>query len=160
GRGGLDLGESIRVDRCLDVLRSDDDECGIQQSLLAQLGYHLADSSIDVLDLTLHGGGRGPGRVCVATLGHATTVRGLEQFLYDYHSLEVHAEDIRHRSLVLAKVCSAVNLIQDGVDLKLVVALDVQETVGPRSGLGCIANGRARGSRGGGDSRQSNYGRI
>lgn len=49
------------------------------------------------------------------------------EFLVD----AVMAENRRHRRAVRAIVREAVDLVGDGVDLELIVALDVGEAVGP-----------------------------
>src|SRR5262249_17933996 len=95
---------------------------------MLQLGYHLADAVIDERDFIHHFGSGGSGRVFVSTLDSA-----FDELLADAHSLKVHAEDVRYRSLGVAQVSLAVDLIQNGIDFHTVVTWGSLEIVGPGS---------------------------
>ena len=57
--------------------------------------------------------------------------RFIDEFLSDAHHLEIHSKDRRPGSVARATVRFAVDPIQHGIDLELVVALDVLEAVRP-----------------------------
>ncbi len=141
----------VRVDRGLAVLGRDDHERRLKQPATLQLAHHLADAGIDELDLIQHRGGRCPGGVGISTLDTS-----FNQLLSDAHRLKVHAEDGGDWRFVLAIVSHAIDLVQDGVDFQGIVALDVEETVGPGSYLLRVANRVARMAVGCGYSRQRN----
>jgi len=95
------------------VLGSDDDERRFEEPFMVQLGYHLADAVIDEHDFIHHFGGGCSRRVLVSALDAP-----LDELLADAHCLEVHAEDVRHRSAGVAQVSLAVDLIQNGTDFQ------------------------------------------
>ncbi len=87
---------------------------------------HLPDGRIHEFDLTQHtwcGIARGVG---VASLDSA-----LDQLLSNANGLVIHAENRRHRSVVVAEVSFAINLVDDGVHLQLVIAFNRVEAGGP-----------------------------
>ena len=53
------------------------------------------------------------------------------KLLADAHRLEIHAEDIRHPAGRRAIMAQSVDLVEDGLDLEAVIALDIGEAVGP-----------------------------
>jgi len=130
--------ETVRVDRRLPVFRSDDDGGRIEQTFVLERIDHLSDRRVDELNLSEHfWSGRTlciliAARVCVGSVSGF----GLNQLLSNTDRLEVHAEDYWNRSLVCAEVCPAVDLVECGVDLQLVVAPDGIEVGGPVIAIG------------------------
>jgi hypothetical protein len=102
------------------VLGGDDDQGRIEEVLPLKLVDHLADAGIDELDCMPHSDRRSPNRVGISSLDAP-----LDQLLSHAHRLEVHTEKSGYRSPVRAIVGLAVDLVQDRVDLKRVVALNV-----------------------------------
>src|SRR5262249_17989674 len=80
----------------------------------------------------------------------------LNQFLTHADCLKVHSEDRRRFGFGSAKVILAGDLIQNGLHLQCVVALDILETIGPGGKIGTwVANrGAARAGRSA-DARKS-----
>src|SRR5438105_2638177 len=112
-----------------------------------QLVYELADRTVHELDLAQHAGRRGAGRIRVAPF-HAA----LDQFLPDAHSLKIHSEYLRDHGAAAAQVGLAVDPVEYGIDLELVVALDVVEVPGPIAAIvvwhgGAIEAGRGLDTR-------------
>src|SRR6266568_8508402 len=118
--------EAVRVNRRLPVLRGDNDGGRIQKTLVLESSDHLPDRRIHELDFGQHLGSGGTlgilitAGVCVG----ADSGFGLNQLLTNADRLEVHAEDRRDRSPTCAEVRLAVDLVDYGVDLQLVVAFD------------------------------------
>src|SRR5260370_27042542 len=95
--------------------------------LFLQLIYELADRTVHELDLTEHAGCGRTGRIRVASLDAI-----LNQLLPDAHGLEIHPVYLRdHRDGTRTEVRLAVDPVEYGVDLELVIALDIVEVRGP-----------------------------
>src|ERR1700730_4749025 len=110
--------------------------------LFLLLIYELPDRTVHELDFAEHGGRRRTGRIRVASL-HAIR----NQFLSNTHGLKIHPEDLRDDpSTTRSEVGLAVDPVEYGIDLELVVALDVVEVRGPVAAidvhLGAIEAGR------------------
>src|SRR3981081_4026302 len=108
--------------------------------IFLQLIQELTDRTVHELDFAKHAGRRGTGRIRVASLDAV-----LNQLLSDAHCLKIHPEYIRNHGAVRAKVGLAVDPVEYGIDLELVVTLDVVEVPGPVATavrLGAVEAGR------------------
>src|SRR5690348_11286759 len=130
--------EAARVDRRLPVFRADNDGGRIQKTLVLESSDHLPDRRIHELDFGQHFGSGGTlgilitASVCVGS----DSGFGFNQLLSNADRLEVHAEDRWDRSVSCAEVRLAVDLVDYGVDLQLVVAFDGIEVGGPVIAIG------------------------
>src|SRR5882724_1113554 len=94
--------------------------------IFLQLFHELADRTVHELDLAQHAGRRGTSRIRVASLDAVH-----DQFLPNTHGLKVHAVYLWDHCAGGAKMGLAVDPVEYGIDLELVVALDVVEGPGP-----------------------------
>ena len=108
-----------------------------RETLRLERADHLPDGRISEFDLSQHtwcGIARG---VRVASLDSA-----LDQLLSNANGLVIHTENHRHRGAGVAKVRFAINFVDDGIDLELVIAFNGVEAGGPvvtsRVGIGAI----------------------
>jgi hypothetical protein len=117
------------VDRRLTVLRADDDERGIEEPLRLQFPHEPPYGLIDELKLARQTLARRSENIGVAALepGHGVD----RQLLTDADGLKVRAEQRRDADLVRAVVGEAVDLIDHGLNVERVIALDVIEAIGP-----------------------------
>jgi hypothetical protein len=99
---------------------------------------HLADRTVNEVDLALHVGRWRAGRIRVAAFSPV-----LDQLLPDADCLDIHPEDRRDRTSTRAEMPSPIDPVQHGIDLQLVVALNVREAVRPGATVR-IGHGRAR----------------
>ncbi len=126
----------MRIDGALAVLGRDDDQRGVVQAIFLKLFDHLADRSIHKLDLSQQ---QLTGRACSIQIPTAAYAL-FNQLLAHADRLEVHAEQVGHAS-AMSVVVLALDLLQDGLRLDGVVALNVGEAIRPGAGLRGVGNG-------------------
>src|SRR5262249_43488276 len=103
--------ETMRIDRALTMLRSDDDHGRVQLTGVLEFLNHFADRSIDELNLLKQKLVGCSGRVEVA----ATADAFLNQFLAYAHGLEVHSEKIGKACAAVAAMISAADFVQNRI---------------------------------------------
>jgi len=111
------------------VFGGDDDEGVALEALILQFVDYAADLLIHELEFAEKASGWRAENIDVTVAF---------ELLANADGLEVHSEDGGRFDERLAAVIVAVDLIDDTVDLVLVVALDVLDTVGPGVGGGCV----------------------
>src|ERR1700728_536556 len=88
-------------------------------------------------------------------------VAGLNQLLAHAQGLEVHAEDGGNLGLSSGEMVPSVDLVEDGIDLQAVVALDVQEAIGPGCQVGARVEDRGAGETGeSGNAGKADHGGV
>ena len=149
GDGVVEIG----IDGRLAVLGGDDDEGGLVEPAILELGDHFADGVVDQLDFAEEGGAGGPGRIQIAALGVAFSMN----FWPTLTAWKFMPKMVGTLVLVVPWWFLPAISLQDGIDLEGVVALDVVEAVGPGGEVGAgVGHGGAGHSGGCRDPGQGN----
>src|SRR5208282_5143370 len=140
------------------VFGSDHDESRIVETPGLQFLDPRRDGGVDELEFTEQ---RLSGRAGGIEISAGYAVALLDELLAHTEGLEVHAEDGGNLGVLGAEVVLAIDLVEDGVDLQGVVALNVLEAVGPGGEVGAgITEGSAGCAEGRGDAGKGDHVRV